>query len=291
MQEKLAKLNKQYNSFRAARSCCIVLLASGTGMLFWHTVAGVALLCAALAVYFLLVRKERQNYSEAVVCENLVLTVANRINSAPPDSLRGGSIDVQTIRDAQLIPFDDIPNAVLLREGLQGNTGNIALSMCDATLLQRNLPGLRTEKNVNFSSGVWLHACLREKSDANWRLVSRNMLPGNAMQHYFEETIGLEEVPLSEGEEELMYFCDASLPATLPGEEVLSAVGELLSYTTGSLAISLHGTEMDLFLKNRFLAQPVSSRTQPTEQLLRTDPLPELQYLTAIVRALEQGKK
>ncbi len=43
---------------------------------------------------------------------------------------------------------------------------------------------------------------------------------------------------------------------------------------------------MDIFIRNRFLARPVSVRQAPTEAMLGFDPFPELAYLADLAKTL-----
>jgi hypothetical protein len=75
-----------------------------------------------------------------------------------------------------------------------------------------------------------------------------------------------------------------------PSGKLLRKAGELAGYTPGKAAFSLQGDTLTVFLRDRFLARPVSMKSAPTAALLQFDPLPELDYILRCAQSLTAKK-
>ena len=83
--------------------------------------------------------------------------------------------------------------------------------------------------------------------------------------------------------------CSIVRQGSLPGS-CLRKAGELAGYTPGKAAFSLQGDTLTVFLRDRFLARPVSMKSAPTAALLQFDPLPELDYILRCAQSLTAKK-
>jgi len=119
---------------------------------------------------------------------------------------------------------------------------------------------------------------------ADWRLLDPDAIPTPIRQDFYAAQSALE--PAGTLEDRWVFYRAAGEPSG----KLLRKAGELAGYTPGKAAFSLQGDVLTVFLRDRFLARPVSMKSAPTAELLQFDPLPELDYILNCAKALTVKK-
>ncbi|MDO4268352.1 MAG: hypothetical protein Q4C73_07750 [Eubacteriales bacterium] len=271
----------------------------------YKTIAALALLLVSLALFlvnrwlslpfilaavfcqFYFARRSRKLYAQAVTSVNLQKTLCRVLGAAAPQEKSSGAVTAGIIRRSGLMPFREEKNSPLLCWQIQGRLGKLPVSLCDATLTEDyHMPG-SGKKRVHFNSGVWAHFDLPSNTGRQFSIVDPDAIPEAVRNEFFSESKGFKAVslePETAGRRFILY-CPADQENELPPVLFLSALKRLARYTPGYPALSVNGSQLDVFLRNRFLSRPVPYTTAPTEKLLGADPFPELSYLTDLAKA------
>ena len=173
-----------------------------------------------------------------------------KLGAEPPEERGGGTVTPRAVRAAQLMPFDETEGCCLLAQGITGTLGGMPVSVCDATFGQT----FHLVKN------------------------GRKRVPRPAPPAVPRPASGRRWIPDWRGS------------ARADTASLLRKAGELAGYTPGKAAFSLQGDTLTVFLRDRFLARPVSMKSAPTAALLQFDPLPELDYILRCAQSLTAKK-
>ena len=158
------------------------------------------------------------------------------------------------------------------------------VSVCDATFGQTFHLVKNGRKRVHFTCGVWVRLQLPADTGADWRLLDPDAIPTPIRQDFYAAQSSLE--PAGTLDDRWVFYRAAGEPSG----KLLRKAGELAGYTPGKAAFSLQGDTLTVFLRDRFLARPVSMKSAPTAALLQFDPLPELDYILRCAQSLTAKK-
>lgn len=289
MEQTLQSLHKQYRTFRRLAAAELGLLVLALAAVFYNKGAAFALLGVAVVFRLAVLRRRQRAYVSGVTRANLQATLCPALGAEAPDETGGGAITPATLEQARLIPFEAEPGGCLLRQGICGERDGLAVAVCDATLGQRFELVENGRKRVHFMSGVWLHITLPRDTGMDWRLLDRDALPQPIRRKFYGGLSGMERQELGGRWKEsgLLFYTRVDSPSC-PGDRVLNQVRSLMQYTPGKLALSLRGDRLDLFLRERLLALPVTVRKAPARERLVFDPLPELAYAMRIANVISE---
>ena len=285
-QEHLAALQRAYRSYRLSVFCFIPLLIAAAVFLFWNRYVTLVLLELAVLYQLFYLRRRQRRYTSQFNRANLQVTLCPALGCGAPEEQGSAGITRQTILEACLMPLDKGENAALLRQGLQGKKEDVAAALCDAVLAESFTLVNKGRHRVHFNCGCWIHLTLPLDTGCDWRLLQENALPTLISRAFYAGHTELEAAPLADRElaGRFVLYRPVTQPEQAPSPALLKQLRLLADYTPGQLAISLRGRSMDVFLRNRFLARPVSFAAAPTLAQLELDPLPELDYLLRMAK-------
>lgn len=234
--------------------------------------------------------KNKKNYLASVTRENLLLTTAKKLHSDAPLPQSGGEITAATIHEAELITLSDDKAKPYFAQGMSGTYKDVPISVCDATLPCFFKLKEKGKKRIHMNSGAWFHLTLPKKTDLDFRLLQKDSFPTPMRLAFFEaqpQLINLKVPDIRLNKDFALYGKVGK--ATLSGP-FLDALKELSDYTPGRIAISVRKNQMDVFLRGRFFAMPITVRTAPSEKLLTFDPMPELDKIVHLASLLVNEK-
>ena len=288
--EQLAALQREYRAYRLRVFFFLPLLAAAGISTFWNRYAALVLLGGAVAYQLLSLRPRQNRYTDAVVRENLRRTICRQLGAQEP-AADGGAITEQTVRAAALIPLDERPQALRAVLGITGEKDGLAVMLCDATAAESFRLVEKGRKRVHFNCGCWVHILLPQDTGCDWRALDKDSVPTPIRTAFFSSRHSeLEDAPWPDPalREKYVLYRPVERPEQAPSDAVCSQLRLLAGYTPGYAAVSLQGKTLDIFLRARFLARPVSLKAPPAVQQLDFDPLPELAYLLRLAKVLSQ---
>ena len=284
MEKTLQELCRQYRRYRMCVLAFLPLLGAAAICAFFNRTLTLLLLGTAVAYQLFYLRRRQKQYLRELIRANLESTVCQKLGAEPPEERGGGTVTPRAVRAAQLMPFDETEGCCLLAQGITGTLGGMPVSGCDATFGQTFHLVKNGRKRVHFTCGVWVRLQLPADTGADWRLLDPDAIPTPIRQDFYAAQSSLE--PAGTLDDRWVFYRAAGEPSG----KLLRKAGELAGYTPGKAAFSLQGDTLTVFLRDRFLARPVSMKSAPTAALLQFDPLPELDYILRCAQALTAKK-
>lgn len=281
-------LLQMYRRYRMQVFILLLILIAALLLVFKSRMLTLAALAAALLYHFGFVRRQQKAYVSAFVRANLTQTLCPKFGMDSLSEKGASHITADTLKSARLMPFRQETGTPLFCWELHGKMREITVTLCDATLAQDFRLVEKGKKRVHFNAGVWAHLELPKDTGLNFRLLDETSVPTPIRMEFFSKESLCATAPLMDGELAksfvLYHPVNRDAPA-LPGR-FLTELKKLKGYTPGYVALSVHGSQMDVFIRGRFLARPVSVKQAPTDELVRFDSFPELLYLLDLASAL-----
>ena len=294
--EIIQALINEYKTYKKASFLIIPILAIAAAATFFNRVLSLVLLAAAV-IYQMKAALGLVPYTGSITVdglpvtrENLLLTTAKKLHSDAPLPQSGGEITAATIHEAELITLSDDKAKPYFAQGMSGTYKDVPISVCDATLPCFFKLKEKGKKRIHMNSGAWFHLTLPKKTDLDFRLLQKDSFPTPMRLAFFEaqpQLINLKVPDIRLNKDFALYGKVGK--ATLSGP-FLDALKELSDYTPGRIAISVRKNQMDVFLRGRFFAMPITVRTAPSEKLLTFDPMPELDKIVHLASLLVNEK-
>lgn len=287
-ENSVQKLTALYKKYKRSVFLIIPVLAAAAFLTFFNRTISLLLLAAAVLYQVFYLRKLRNLYLDSITRENLLHTICKKLGADAPSPKTGGDITADTIRDAELISVSEDKAKPYLCQGVTGTYQGFKVSICDATLPCFFRLVKKGRKRIHMNSGAWFHVELPHDTQQNWRFLHKDSFPTPMRLAYFEGIPELENAKIPDirlNKDYVLYR--AKEPAGQePSQAFLDAAKKFSDYTPGHFAVSVHGSQMDVFLRDRFLALPVSVKSGPSRELLEFDPLPELKYVIQLAETL-----
>lgn len=288
MKHSISQLQQMYRRYRMQVLALLLLLIAALVFVFLNRFLTLAALAAALAFHLAVVRPQQKKYIRAFLQTNLERTLCPKLGMDTVSETNSSHITPALLKDAHLMPFREENGTPLLRWELSGMLHSLPVSLCDVTLAQDFRLVEKGKKRVHFNTGVWTHIELPKDTGMNFRLLHETSVPTPIRMEYFSRESLLTPSPVGDPDLNrtfVLYHPVTEEPPALPGP-FLRELKKLAEYTPGYPAVSVHGSQMDIFIRGRFLARPVSVKEGPTEKQLDFDPFPELSYLIKLAAAL-----
>lgn len=286
----LEALQQKYRYYRLSALLMLLILITALILVFVNPILTLVAMGIAVIYHLFVFRRQQKSYSAAVTAANLTQTVCAQLHAAAPTERGKAVITNAAIKAANLMPFKEVKNSPLFCWNIVGENENIPISLCDATFAQDFQLVKKGRKRVHFNSGVWVHMELPKDTGADWRLLDEVSVPTPIRMDYYEKQKKMETAPVGNAAigKRFVLYRPVDDSTQTPSPAVLHQVKLLMDYTPGYAAISLRGNQLDVFLRGRFLARPVSMAKKPDKALLEFHPLPELSYLIHLAKAAMQ---
>ncbi len=288
MKYTISDLQQMYRRYRMQVLLLLLILIAALVLVFQSRLLTLAALALALLFHLCVVRCQQKKYIHAFTCSNLEHTLCPKLGITTVSEKGAASITPDLLQKADLMPFRQTLATPLLRWELSGQMRGLSVSLCDAVLAQDFKLVEKGKQRVHMNTGIWTHIELSKDTGMNLRLLDETSVPTPIRMNFFSRESFYTSSPIQDTElaKRFVLYHPAADPApVLPGR-FLRELKKLKDYTPGYVAVSVHGSQLDIFIRNRFLTRPVSVRQAPTEELLNFDPFPELLYLLDLAGAL-----
>lgn len=288
MNYSISDLLSMYRRYRRQVFFLLLLLVAALLLIFKSRMLTLAVLAAALVYHFAFVRRQQKAYVHAFVQANLEKTLCPKFGMESAEEKGASHLTADVLRRARLMPFRQEAGTPLLCWELHGKLRDFSVTLCDAALAQDFKLVKKGKQRVHFNTGVWAHLELSKDTGMNFRLLDETSVPTPIRMDYFSQEALCVTAPLNDSElakDFVLYHPITGEAPALPGR-FLTELKKLKKYTPGYVALSVHGSQMDVFIRGRFLARPVSVKQAPTEAMINFDPFPELLYLLDLASAL-----
>ncbi len=281
-EESLKKERKQvqYGAFGMIALLVIVLLVS---VLRQYMLTMVSLIIVFFVQIFVF-RRLQKKYRDHLQRVNLLTVTGGLLNTEVLDEKGGAGLSMETLRNAELLSYQEKGKEVNFYLGMHGKYEKMDVTTADAAIVQ--FFGADARK-AEVNCGNWTHIVLQKDTGLNLRILDRESMRLSVLQDYFASLPHLSAVEKPEWElpESLLIFADKEKDTEIP-EAFLSRLSEFVKYTPGKVAVSIHGQEVDVYVKNRFLGSNFKTNIEPTEQILTANSYPELEKLLRMTAAL-----
>lgn len=288
MKHSIFDLQQMYKRYRMQVLILLLLLIAALVFVFKSHLLTLAALAVALFLHLFIVRPQQKAYVNAFIQANLEHTLCPKLGADTASEKSSSHITAELLKSAHLMPFRQESGTPLLCWELSGCLRGFSVSLCDATLAQDFKLVEKGKNRIHFNTGVWTHIELSKDTGMNFRLLHETSVPTPIRMEFFSRESLLTPSKINDPElakSFVLYHPVTEVSPALPGR-FLSELKKLVEYTPGYVAISVHGNQMDVFIRGRFLARPVSVRLAPTEAQLNFDPFPELLYLMDLAGTL-----
>ena len=288
MKRSIFDLQQMYRRYRMQVLLLLLLLIAALVFVFKNRLLTLVVLAIALLFHLFIVRRRQKTYVNAFIQANLERTLCPKLDMDTVSEKNASHMTADLLKSAQLMPFPQESGTPLLCWELSGCLRGLSVSLCDATLAQDFKLVEKGKNRVHFNTGVWTHIELSKDTGMNFRFLHEASVPTPIRMEFFSRESLLTPSKISDPElakSFVLYHPVTEEAPALPGR-FLDELKKLAEYTPGYVAISVHGSQMDVFIRGRFLARPVSVRQAPTEALLSFDPFPELLYLMDLAGTL-----
>ena len=312
--EELEKITVCYRRLLYLSIALIVLVAAALiTALIKAMLPSVIFLASMLLLRVTLYRKARNEYDQTVAEAVLTCAAGSKLDEFELSRKGGTGITSEDVLAAELYPVrDDARQSIGFYQGISGTSRGIVVSLNDTTLAQYQHAG---RKGAAVACGVWMHFALPKDTGQDLRILSKEFLPDDLRKEFFGSSLGLTrrdpgECALDEtffiyeskvsrgndsdsGDDAAGDTCAVSVKdagtrpdfRSLP-PSFISSVNSLSRKYAKSLAISLRGDVMDLFVKERVLAPNYRLNGKPDEKILRFDPIPEFKDALNLAKKL-----
>lgn len=280
MSTSFNQIQALYRKYRLLVFTMLLLLIAALAMIFIRQILTLPLLAVCVIFHLTVLRPCQKQYSDAVTLANLEQTICKRYDAGAPQKKGGSLLTAETLKSASLMPCGDDTNAPLLCWELHGEKNGLRFSLCDATIPQNFKLAQKGRKRVHFDSGVWTHMELPADTQKQFKLLDETSVPTPIRMEYFSQKWNYETGSIDDSDISQRFVLYRPKGTDQgPSTAFLRSLKSLVKYTPGYVALSVRGDQMDIFIRGRFLARPVSISQKPTEELLTFDPFPELSYL------------
>ena len=288
MKYSISDLQQMYRRYRMQVFLLLLLLIAALVLVFKSHLLTLTALAAALVFHLFVVRPHQKAYVNAFTQANLSETLCPKLGADTVSEKNVSHITADLLKSAHLMPFCQESGTPLFCWEISGRLRGLSVSLCDATLAQKFRLMEKGKNRVHFNTGVWTHIDLAKDTGMNFRLLHETSVPTPIRMEFFSRESLFTPSKLSDPElaKSFVLYCPVKEnPPALPGR-FLEELKKLAEYTPGYVAVSVRANQMDIFIRGRFLARPVSVRQAPTKELLSFDPFPELLYLMDLAGAL-----
>lgn len=280
MSNSFVEIQQLYRKCRLLVFTMLLLLIAALIMVFVNRTFTLPLLAAAVICHLFVLRPCQNQYSKAISMENLRRTVCRSLGSDEISEKDSHLITVNTLEAAGLMPCTDEKNVPLLRWEVHGKKKGLSIALCDATIPQKFKLADKGKKRIHFNAGVWAHIELPSDTQKHFKLLDETSVPTPIRMNYFSNRLNWETASISDtdiGKRFVLYRPKNT--EQQPSPAMLRKLKSLMDYTPGYAALSIRGSQIDIFIRGRFLTRPISISQKPTQELLNFDPFPELAYI------------
>ncbi|MCR5370817.1 MAG: hypothetical protein K6E83_08930 [Clostridium sp.] len=285
MEESLQRMNQEFRRNLYATYGLMGILIAGLFFAITKNLPLSVLFVVAALVYQLgVIPALRRRYERMMNKENLQQTICRQLAGASLDETGGAGLTADMIAEAKLLPhFESGKFPFSAFKGVSGKDRKISVIAADVAL-NDTYTTLKGQSRGFANAGCWIHAEFAGNTGYDLRALGDGPLLINMEDDFAEKYPEL--VRISSGKAQVPDSLHVYAPegAALPGPEFFRKLKNLAGYTTGEMWMSLRENHADFFIRNRFLAAKVNSRTAPTREMIALDPLPEFRRVLEILR-------
>ena len=239
-------------------------------ILAWQKIPGVLLEAAILIFYFGWLRGQIRQYSDEANKAHILHGLATPLRN--PVYLGKTGLTVNDLDEMAMLPIRKEENGLLIREGFEGKKDSGICRGWETTFHYSLGSG---NKNVAFLSGTLMtktyDQVLPETPD--WLAVRREMVDGDVLKQFFKEE-KYQEKTTGNDLLDRKFLIGVRGEGTL-SESILPRLAGLCEKQQRIGAIRCYDQQAAVFLDHRFYTARLKVRDLPTEDQLRTNPLPE----------------
>ncbi|MDO4620878.1 MAG: hypothetical protein Q4B09_09695 [Lachnospiraceae bacterium] len=285
LQNAVKELKQEAKRVRLGAYVMIALLV---GVLALSFLKNYMLTLGALAVVLFLqifvFKRQQKRYKNHLQQANLLAGIGALLRTEELDEKGGAGLSAETVRAAELLPFHDKGNAVNFYLGMSGSYEKLKVTVADASIAEY-FSGSKNRAMVNC--GNWTHIELPYDTGMNWRLLDTETVPEAMRREFFGQLPGMQKIAAEDWKlPEGMLVYGTEPEGKRPSDAFVAQLRKLKVYTPGKLAVSIHGNQADVYVRNRFLGSRYRANTEPTEELLEKVSYPELEKILKLIMLL-----
>ena len=285
MEESLQRMNQEFRrNLYATYGLMGILIAGLFFAITKNLPLSVLFVAAALVYQFAVLPALRRRYERMMNKENLQQTICRQLAGAALDETGGAGLTADMIAEAKLLPhFESGKSPFSAFKGVSGKDRKISVIAADVAL-NDTYTTLKGQSRGFANAGCWIHAEFPGDTGYDLRALGDGPLLINMEDDFTDKYPELARISSGKAQVPDSLHVYAPEGAALPGPEFFRKLKNLAGYTTGEMWMSLRENHADFFIRNRFLAAKVNSRTAPTREMIALDPLPEFRRVLEILR-------
>lgn len=289
MSNPLKELQHHYQQYRFFVLSLLLLLIAALAAFFLYRPIVIFILAVAVIFHLSVLRPCQKRYCDAVTAANLRQTICKELGTENIGKQGGHFLTINTLEQALLMPCKSGTSSPLLCWELRGENNGFPLTLCDATLPQEFRLTEKGKRRIHFNSGIWTHIDLPVDTQMNIRLLNETSVPTPIRMQFFSHMKDYETASIHHTELATQFVLyRPKNTEQQPSAAMLQNLMKLAEYSPGYIALSINNNQMDLFIRGRFLARPVSVSQKPTQALLDFNPFPELPYIIGLVKTVSK---
>lgn len=200
---------------------------------------------------------------------------------------------LEAVTAAGLLPMAD-PKGTVVRDTVRGACHGHPVLLTDVTTNYATTvvnPKGKQVKTMGHLSGCCWEMELGKPLPRDFVLWSKETLPEDARTSHFSDW---NEHPISTGDEGTAAFAESHLlyvpkdqPPPVFWSRFTRAFDQLIQHTPGRVSVQVRGNLLWFFIESRFVyTLNIPIRMPITEGILRTNPLPEVEYMAKVAETL-----
>lgn len=291
MEQKAKDFNLVLKQLKLMGKLSMVFIIICFMVFFQNASYGIGMFIVFLVYFVLFFRGKVRMYQKELkttILEEAMRPILGSITYKPKDQAA-----LETVTAAGLLPIAE-PKGTVVRDIVRGAFHGHPVLLTDVTTNYAttvvNSKG-KPVKTLDHLSGCYWEMELDKPLPRDFALWPKDTLPDDARMSHFSNW---NEYPISTGDEGAAAFAESHLlyvpkdqPPPVFWNRFARAFDQLIQHTPGRVAVQAKGNMLWFFIENRFVyTLNIPIRATITEKILRTNPLPEVEYIAKVTEAL-----
>lgn len=291
MEQKAKDFNVVLKQLKLMGKLSMVFIIICFMVFFQNASYGIGMFIVFLAYFVLFFRGKVRMYQKELkttILEENMRPLLGTVTYKPKDQAA-----LEAVTAAGLLPMAD-PKGTVVRDTVRGAYRGRPVLLTDVTTNYATTvvnPKGKPVKTLDHLSGCYWEMELEQPLPRDFALWPKETLPEDARTSHFSDWI---EHPISTSGEGTTAFAESHLlyvpkdqPPPVFWNRFARAFDQLIQHTPGRVAVQARGNMLWFFIENRFVyTLKIPIRMQITERILRTNPLPEVEYIAKVTDTL-----
>ncbi|WP_312942925.1 hypothetical protein [Oscillibacter sp.] len=256
----------------------ITLLVIASFMLFVSYAFSAFMYAIALAFYYFYLRPHLKEYGLRFAAERTRFGLCPSL--AHYRDTPKGLWSEDDIASLKLLPIRRERQGLVCRHGFSGEVDQMQVQGSEVTF-HYALHNTKGNPTYRFLSGMIVAVRRQQPGSGDWLLLQNDLVEEPALSEFLQDAgyVPVEDDLGILSDTCRLYSCDTDFAI---GKALVKRINALLTVAPSTGAIRFTPQETIVFLSKRFFAYTIGTRIVITEEMLRSNPLPEFESILAL---------